>query len=335
MLRGKNTVIAVSILGALAALAFGAGIAHAVFPDDSVTSFAACLATNAGSGGTFTHVAVGDTPTAACNAGQILVHLSGGDITSVDAGTGLTGGSANGAATLGIGQTYALPQSCADGNVPKWLAPSSRWGCAADSNSGGTITGVTAAAGLTGGGTSGAVSLALSSGYQLPQGCSGGQIAKADGAGSWSCSEDNTGASAAGLHVYYTHVHEDLSTFHHVEFGHFPAVAVLSTLDLPAGTYLLRAHVNVYFLSPLPFASRGFVDCELDGPSGVLDSNSTEQDGNFLSELLLDGTVTLASPGLVQLGCDYENDTPLDPGRGDSVFPWDRSITAIPVSDVN
>jgi hypothetical protein len=50
--------------------------------------------------------------------------------------------------------------SCASGEVAKWSG--SAWACAADDNSGGDITGVTAGPGLTGGGASGDITLAVS-----------------------------------------------------------------------------------------------------------------------------------------------------------------------------
>ena len=47
--------------------------------------------------------------------------------------------------------------SCSNNQVAKWNGAA--WACAADANSGGTITGVTAGTGLTGGGSSGSVTL--------------------------------------------------------------------------------------------------------------------------------------------------------------------------------
>ncbi len=100
---------------------------------------------------------------------------SGGTVTSVAAGSGLTGGTITGSGTIGIATGGVTSAMIADGTItfadwanvctlnqiPKWNG--SAWACAADvdtdTNSGGTITGVTAGSGLTGGGTSGAVTL--------------------------------------------------------------------------------------------------------------------------------------------------------------------------------
>ncbi len=59
---------------------------------------------------------------------------------------------------------------------------------------GGDITEVTTAAGsgLSGGVTSGAVTLSLANGYKLPQSCASGQVPKSDGAGNWACAADAT-----------------------------------------------------------------------------------------------------------------------------------------------
>jgi hypothetical protein len=78
---------------------------------------------------------------------------SGGTITSVSVGSpgGLMGGGTTGAISL------SLPNNCAGGQLLKWSG--SVWQCAndtdTDTNSGGTITSVTAGAGLTGGSTTG------------------------------------------------------------------------------------------------------------------------------------------------------------------------------------
>ncbi|MBV8757792.1 MAG: hypothetical protein JO257_10965 [Deltaproteobacteria bacterium] len=89
---------------------------------------------------------------------------SGGTISGVAAGTGLTGGGASGAVTLSVNTSVIQSRvsgTCAPGTSIRAIAGDGTVTCQPDTNSGGTISGVTAGTGLTGGGSSGAVSLSV------------------------------------------------------------------------------------------------------------------------------------------------------------------------------
>ncbi len=75
-----------------------------------------------------------------------------GSVVSVSTGTGLTGGPITTSGTIGLTSTQLLPTiACTANQIPKWNG--SAWACAADAdtNSGGTVSSITAGAGLTGG----------------------------------------------------------------------------------------------------------------------------------------------------------------------------------------
>jgi hypothetical protein len=121
------------LVGSLAALIAFAGIAAIAiaavgYPTDSVTVMTGCLTTSGTSAGNILSVAVGNNPVKSCGSNQMLVHLSGGTITRITAGNGVTlagsggtGGTGfvnNGFATVGLDSHYQLPQSgCAAGQV--------------------------------------------------------------------------------------------------------------------------------------------------------------------------------------------------------------------------
>ena len=96
----------------------------------SVASYTGCLVPK---DGVIIKVKEGDEPKSTCTGGQTQVHLSGGDITKISVGGGLSlpNGGDNGEVTIALDQTFSLPQNCNEDNVPRWSRDDSnpRWIC--------------------------------------------------------------------------------------------------------------------------------------------------------------------------------------------------------------
>ena len=88
-------------------------------------SYSGCLSALLGR---FYNFKAGNFPLSPCVKNDSLISLGNGTITSVVAGTGLTGGAASGSAMLSLGATYSLPQSCTTDQIIKWNGTA--WVCA-------------------------------------------------------------------------------------------------------------------------------------------------------------------------------------------------------------
>ena len=228
--RRNARFLLVSTAIGVVVLAGAAAIAIAAYPTDSVTVMTGCLTNSGTSAGNFGSIAVGASPAKACGSNQVLVHLSGGTITQVTAGTGVavsgmggTGYVNNGFATVGLDPKFQLPQSsCSNG---QFVGPngSGGWSCKDQKTYSGSdfaVSNQSCDSGqfLTGFDVSGLKKCAadqtysngtgldltgnvfsLSSGFQLPQGCSSGQVPTSNIDGSWSC---HTGVTSGSSYSY-------------------------------------------------------------------------------------------------------------------------------------
>lgn len=174
----------------------------------AVPSYTGCLNL---SSGTFVAVAPGNAPLSPCGPSQTQVHLSGGDITRVVAGSGLTGGATEGVATLQVDES----------TIP---------------------TSITAGFGLVGGGTGGDITLAVDPTKVQKRivntchlGLGGRAIATVDESGIVECS--NGPLVFHGVKFESEDLTEDSSQ--------------IGSLFLTRASYLVIAKVAVYATGPL------------------------------------------------------------------------------------
>jgi hypothetical protein len=118
----RSIFLAVIVTASLAGSALAVGTLAT-----SVPTVTGCLANK---DSVLIKVKIGDLPATPCSTGQTLVHLSGGDITSITVGAGLTGGGTGGDITIGLDTSFTLPQGCVAGDVVEKTA--SGWTCGDD-----------------------------------------------------------------------------------------------------------------------------------------------------------------------------------------------------------
>jgi hypothetical protein len=122
--------LSLAVVAALAALALAA-VAGAGHIESGVKSYTGCLG-----GGALSKIKEGNTPASPCAGGQVEAHFSGGDITKISVGSGLSlpNGGDNGEVRIELAAGQALPQGCADDRVAEWDSGTSRWICGIDND---------------------------------------------------------------------------------------------------------------------------------------------------------------------------------------------------------
>ena len=295
-----------------------------------VTSYTGCL-----KAGKLSLIAIGDEPANPCQPPAVEAHFSGGDITAIVAGTGLTGGGDNGSASIALAASYQLPQGCTAHDVAKWNGTG--WECATDDSA--TYR---AGEGLDLDGTT----FSIDHDYQLPQTCGLGQsvqftsILSGTIPGSWGCGDfvesgqscpdgevveavDDNGVldcteggatSGGGPLAYYANEYnpDDGSTEIGILNGDGDFVVV--DVVLPAGVYLLNAAGIVENNQPGSFADSDSLaaDCRLVAGGATVQHLfvfDEDDDGDDIEQsLAFTGVASLSDVGTASIICSTNHD---------------------------
>jgi hypothetical protein len=126
-IRRRALALAVAAVGVVAI----AGTALAGHQTSGVKSYTGCLVSG---DGVIIKIKEGNTPKSACSGGQVEAHFSGGDITKISVGDGLSlpNGGDNGEVRIVLDASHTLPQNCTTGRVAEWNG--SAWVCGVDND---------------------------------------------------------------------------------------------------------------------------------------------------------------------------------------------------------
>ena len=208
------------------------GTALAGHETSGVKSYTGCLVT---ASGTLTKITEGNTPAAACTTGQVLAHFSGGDITKITAGSGVTvtpTGGNNGEVTIAVDAAHSLPQGC---SITEFAmkSGSSSWICA-DHSSG---TGLQLSTSIVSG--EGEVEYAIGPSYRVKNtpDCPSGRFATGfDNDGEIQCAAPGSLSSFDVVQVGYPEGEQPIASD-----GVYHDLVSVTINANSAGTYLLTA----------------------------------------------------------------------------------------------
>ncbi|HJR94925.1 MAG TPA: hypothetical protein VJ807_05765 [Gaiellaceae bacterium] len=311
-----------AVVAALAALALAA-VAGAGHQTSGVKSYTGCLVSGEG---VLIKIKEGNAPRSACTGGQVEAHFSGGDITKISVGSGLSlpNGGDNGEVRIELAASQALPQGCADGRVAEWDSGTSRWICGVDDD-----TTYTAGTGLD---LSAGNALSIEPAYRLPnKACpTAGEFARGfDASGTIQCQAP--APATAGVEVWQKIRPTDTVAGGVIVLPKGEGVDLIA-MPLPAGTFLVTAVA--------PLEDRGDdaefnVICGLrNGAFGHIPVHASRVDisGESLEAAAVatvHGVVTLASADTVRFTCNSSSGDS-DPEQAESA-----TMTAIKVGTLH
>jgi hypothetical protein len=317
-MRRRVLMLAIAAIGVAAI----SGTALAGHQTSGVKSYTGCLVSGEG---VLIKIKEGNAPRSACTGGQVEAHFSGGDITKISVGSGLSlpNGGDNGEVRIELAAGQTLPQGCADGRVAEWDSGTSRWICGIDND-----TTYSAGTGLD---LSAGNAFSIEPAYRIPdKKCSTtGQFARGfDSNGEIQCAAP----ASAGVAVWQMRRGTDgvivLPKGEGVD---------LIIMPLPAGTYLVNAVATVGDRSgTINGDEQAHVTCSLrNGAFAPLPAiESTVDIGEELfddgpeASAVVHGAITLASADSVRFTCTARHGDS-EPDEADNVVLTALKIEAL------